>query len=191
MDIVIATNNANKLREFRQIFSKKNYNIFSLADLGISVEVEETADTFEGNAFLKAKAVCEIAKMPALADDSGLVVDCLNGEPGVYSARYSGDNATDAKNNSKLLENMKGKVNRRARFVSAFVLYYPDNHYIVTRGTVEGRVLEKEDGKGGFGYDPLFYCDDLGKSFGEATSEEKNSVSHRARALENLLKELK
>ncbi|MEG1805708.1 MAG: XTP/dITP diphosphatase [Clostridia bacterium] len=191
MDIVIASNNKNKLREFRQMLKNNFDNIYSLSDLNIDIDVEETADTFEGNALLKAKAVGEIAHMTALSDDSGLIVDALNGEPGVYSARYSGENSTDEKNNEKLLKNMQGVENRSARFVSAIVLYYPNGKYLTTYGTVEGKILEKPDGDGGFGYDPLFFCNELNKSFGIATAEEKNSLSHRARALENLLKELK
>ncbi|MEG2117506.1 MAG: XTP/dITP diphosphatase [Clostridia bacterium] len=191
MDIVIASNNKNKLREFRQMLKNNFDNIYSLSDLKIDIDVEETADTFEGNALLKAKAVGEIAHMTALSDDSGLIVDALNGEPGVYSARYSGENSTDEKNNEKLLKNMQGVENRSARFVSAIVLYYPNGKYLTAKGTVEGKILEKPNGDGGFGYDPLFFCNELNKSFGVATAEEKNSLSHRARALENLLKELK
>ncbi len=193
MDIVIASNNKNKLREMRKILASKFDNIYSLEDLGIIIDVEETENTFLGNARLKAEAVCKVANMNALADDSGLLVDALNGEPGVFSARYAsvdGKDAKDADNNAKLLQNLVGKSNRQARFCSSVVLCKPNGEIISAEGFVEGEILLQPMGESGFGYDPLFFSTELQKSFGEATETEKNSISHRARALALLVEKL-
>ena len=193
MNIVLATNNKNKLVEMRAILGNIFENIYSLSDLNIDVDVEETADTFTGNAILKAIEICKIANLTALADDSGIVVDALNGDPGVYSARYAGGHGDDEKNNDKLLENMVGvpKEKRTCRFVSAMAICYPDGKCVTAEGVIEGVLLEKREGVDGFGYDPLFFSTELEKSFGVATSSEKNSVSHRSRAIKNLLEKIK
>lgn len=191
MDVVVASNNKHKLKEIRSILGDAFDNIYSLSDLGIDCDAEETAETFEGNALIKAKAVVEIAKMPALSDDSGLCVNALNGAPGVHSARYSGEHGNDSKNIDTLLKNLDGATDRTACFVSAVVLCYPDGSYITVRGQSDGRILYEREGTGGFGYDPVFFSNELNKSFGMATEEEKNSVSHRSKALEKLLVELK
>ena len=187
--IVAATNNPHKIIEFREILGK-NFDVKSLKDLGLKVEVEEDADSFYGNAYKKAKAVSDASGFAALADDSGLIVDALGGAPGVYSARYAGTDGDDEANRKKLLKEMAGVTDfgkRTARFHSSVVIVYPDGTSIAGAGDTEGKILFEEKGAGGFGYDCLFYSDDLGKSFGEATPEEKNSVSHRSRALYDIL----
>lgn len=190
LEIVVATNNSNKLKEFRQILGH-DYDVKSLKDLSINIDVEEDEDTFYGNALKKAKEVSAVTGKIALADDSGLMVDALGGAPGVYSARYSGENATDASNRAKLLKEMQGVENRTARFYASLVLYFPDGKIIQADGSTEGEILFEEVGENGFGYDSLFFSNDLGLSFGEATNEQKNAISHRGRALEKLVKILK
>ncbi len=182
MKVVAATGNAHKLREFREIFPA--WEIVSEREAGFSGEVEETGETFAENALLKARAVCRATGLPSLADDSGIAVEALGGAPGVYSARYSGGG--DAENRALLLRNMQGVTDRRARFVCAVALVFPDGREVTAEGETCGEVLHSERGSGGFGYDSLFYSADLKKSFGEATEEEKNSVSHRGRALRAL-----
>ena len=190
MDIVVATNNKNKLREIREILGEKFGRIYSLDDLALKCDVEETEETFEGNALLKAKAVAKLSGMPALSDDSGLCVDALNGAPGVHSARYSGTHGDDEKNIDCLLKNLVGKPSRKASFVSCVALCFPSGEAIVGRGESFGEILFSRDGKSGFGYDPIFFSYELQKSFGKASEEEKNAVSHRAKALKDLLKKL-
>lgn len=186
--IVVATGNAHKLREFSQLFP--DCEVVSQKQAGFDVEVEETGKTFLENALLKARAAAKALQLPVLADDSGLCVNALGGEPGVYSARYCGWHADDQSNRRLLLSNMAGIADRTAYFQSSVVLVYPDGREVVAEGRTYGRILEAEDGKGGFGYDPIFFSDDLQKSFGRATAEEKNSVSHRSRALRMLLEKL-
>jgi len=192
MELVIASNNQNKIREIKQIIGDKFTKIYSLKELGVEVDVEETGATFFENSLIKAKAITEITGKASLADDSGLVVDVLSGAPGVYSARFAGEPCNDENNNDKLLKLLEGVKyeDKTARFVSVVTLYYPNGEYVFSEGSVEGHVLSERRGDGGFGYDPLFYCDKLGKTFGEATQEEKNLVSHRANALSELRKKL-
>ena len=182
--MVVATGNAHKLREFAQIFTE--YNVISQKQAGFDCDVEETGLTFAENALIKARAAAKALGLVALADDSGICVDALGGAPGVYSARYSGAHGDDKANREKLLSNLQGESNRNAHFTSAIALVYPNGKEIVVEGHTYGVILEKEAGEGGFGYDPLFFSDDLQKSFGEATAEEKNAVSHRFRALQAL-----
>lgn len=179
--MVVASNNAHKLREIAQIFSE--YEIISQRQAGFDAEVEETGTTFEENALIKAWAACKALGLPVLADDSGLCVDALDGAPGVYSARYCGWHGDDESNRQMLLKNMEGIENRTAYFCSSIVLVYPDGKVLVAEGKTYGKILHSEDGDGGFGYDPVFFSDDLQKSFGRATAGEKNGVSHRYRAL--------
>ena len=179
--MVVASNNAHKLREIAQIFSE--YEIISQRQAGFDAEVEETGTTFEENALIKAWAACKALGLPVLADDSGLCVDALDGAPGVYSARYCGWHGDDQSNRQMLLKNMEGVENRTAYFCSSIVLVYPDGKALAAEGKTYGEILHSEDGDGGFGYDPIFFSDDLQKSFGQATAEEKNGVSHRYRAL--------
>ena len=153
----------------------------------ITKEIEETGKTFFENALIKAKTVAKALNLDALADDSGLVVDALNGEPGVYSARYAGEHGNDSDNRKLLLKNLQNESNRKAKFVSSIILYKTDDTYIEGYGETTGTILYKEEGENGFGYDSLFKSDDLNVSFGVASFEDKNKVSHRFRALKNLL----
>lgn len=186
MKIIAATGNAGKVREIKAILGDLGIEVISQKEAGIDIDVEETGTTFLENAFIKARAVYEISGLPAIADDSGLCVDALNGAPGVYSARYAGENATDEDRITKLLSELKNTENRSAHFTSAVAFVINDNEEYSAEGHVFGHILRESDGEGGFGYDPVFYSDDLQKSFGTATSEEKNTVSHRYRALMGL-----
>lgn len=185
--VVAATGNAHKLKEIREIL--KDFNVISAREAGFFDEVEETGKSFLENAFLKARAVVKKTGQAALADDSGLCVNALGGAPGIYSARYSGGDS--AANRRLLLENLKGEKNREARFECAIALVFPDGAEYSSIGKTYGRITEEERGENGFGYDPLFFSEDLNKTFAEASDEEKNSVSHRGRALSGLLEFLK
>ena len=183
--IVLASNNPGKIREISEMLD--GYEIVCPRELGIDFTVEETGSTFYENALIKAKALYELCHCPTIADDSGLCVDALDGAPGVYSARYSGGDDKD--NNKKLLSELQGVTNRAAHFCSCIV-YYDGKTVVEGTGNTYGTIGFSEDGDGGFGYDPLFISDDLHKSFGVATAEEKNSVSHRYRALKALREKL-
>lgn len=185
--LVIASGNAKKIREIREIFV--DYDIKSCKELGFDAEIEETGATFYENALIKAKTVSDALNLPALADDSGLCVEALGGAPGIYSARYAGD-GSDESNIDKLLREMQNVKNRSAKFVCHMVLYYPDGKIISVSGETHGEILSKREGGGGFGYDPVFFSYDLNKSFGNSTAQEKNSVSHRGRALAALREKL-
>lgn len=182
--IVAATGNAHKLKEIRAIL--RDFAVLSAREAGFTGDVEETGATFAENAELKARAVCEATGLPSLADDSGLCVEALNLAPGVYSARYSGGG--DAENRALLLQNLAGENNRRAYFLCAIALAFPDGTVLHTEGCSYGRILYEERGENGFGYDSLFFSDELNKTFAEAGEEEKNSVSHRGRALKEMEK---
>lgn len=191
MKLVAATGNAHKLQEIRAIL--KDFTVISEKEAGFSGDVEETGETFLENALIKARAVCEGTGLAAIADDSGICVEALSGAPGVHSARYAskdGYNSSDEDNRALLLAYLKGEQNRRAWFTSAVAIVFPDGREVTAEGHTYGHILEKETGEGGFGYDCLFFSDDLQKSFGEATPEEKNAVSHRGRALEALKNKL-
>ena len=190
MELVIASNNQHKAKEIRSILSGKFDRIYTLADLSIAVDPDESAPDFLGNAMIKARAVAAFTDKAVIADDSGLEVMALGGAPGVKSARYAGEPTSDDRNNEKLLAELNGAVNREARFVTTIVLLFPNGKSVIGQGEVKGEILREKRGTNGFGYDPLFYCVELGKTFGEATDAEKNSVSHRARALKNLLEKL-
>lgn len=185
--IVAASGNAGKIREISEILN--DYRVISCKELGFTDDIEETGKNFYDNALIKAETVAKALNMPALADDSGLCVTALSGAPGVYSARYSGT-GTDEGNIDKLLKETENVSDRSAKFVSAVVVYYPDGKIVSAQGETFGEILRARRGNGGFGYDPVFYSYDLKKSFGEASAEEKNSVSHRARALAELRKKL-
>ena len=178
--------NKGKIKEITEML--KGYKVVSAKELGFTEEVEENGKTFYENALIKAKAVATALNLPALADDSGICVDALNGEPGIYSARYAGD-GIDEHNNQLLLKNLENKDNRNAKFVCCMVYYKPSGEIVTASGETFGTILFKPEGTNGFGYDPIFYSLDLNKSLGIATDEEKNSISHRARAL-NKIKEL-
>lgn len=181
--LVLASGNAGKIREFAEMFPA--FNVRGYKDFGLDFEIEETGKTFYENALIKAKTVSEALNLPALADDSGLCVESLHGAPGIFSARYAGD-GNDEHNIQKLLYDLRGEKNRRAKFVCSLVVCYPDGRIIAAEGETHGEILLEKDGENGFGYDPIFYSDDLKKSFGKATDTEKNSVSHRARAISAL-----
>ena len=186
--LVVATGNMHKLREIAEIFT--DFDVVSQKEMGFDEDVEETGVTFAENALIKARAASKALNCIALADDSGLCVDALGGAPGVYSARYCGYHGDDQKNRDLLLENMQGVENRAAHFTSAIALVYPNGKEVVVEGHTYGKILHEETGTGGFGYDCLFESDDLKKSFGLATAEEKNSVSHRFRGLQKLREQI-
>ena len=190
MELVIASNNAHKVREINVILAGKFDRIYALGELGIHVDPEETAPDFIGNALIKARAVAAYTDKAVIADDSGLMVDALAGAPGVHSARYAGEPCSDDRNNERLLRELDGVPDRSAKFVTTMVLLFPDGRQIVGVGEVKGVILSEKRGTNGFGYDPLFYSVELGKSFGEVTEREKNSVSHRSRALKEILRHL-
>ncbi|MBP3333759.1 MAG: XTP/dITP diphosphatase [Clostridia bacterium] len=192
MKVVLASRNKNKIREIKEIYRNivgEELDILSLDDIGYTDEIEEDGNSFEENSRIKASVPATLGYI-GLADDSGLAVDALGGAPGIYSARYSGEGATDAKNNAKLLKNLEGVADRAAKFVCVFSAVAPDGRFIIVRGECPGIIAESESGKGGFGYDPLFIYQPLSKTFGELSSEEKNKVSHRARALSDLIPQL-
>lgn len=187
MQFIIATGNAHKLLELERILAPLGIDAVSTKTLGISLDdVEETGETFEENAYIKAKAACDKTGLPAVADDSGLCVDALNGQPGVYSARYAGENATDGDRIEKLLENLQdvSKEHRTARFVSAVCCVWPDGDTLTLRGECEGVIGFEPLGENGFGYDPIFMVGE--KSFAQLTAEEKDAISHRGNALKKL-----
>lgn len=183
--LLAATGNEHKLRELQHIF-RDYYNIVPMSAAGFFQPIDENASTFAGNAVIKAEAVCAATGLPAIADDSGLMVDALDGEPGVFSARYAGVHGDDEANNDLLLSRMKGKEERTAAFVCALALKLPGRDPVVAEGRCPGVMLRERRGTGGFGYDPLFLYEPLGKTFAELTEEEKNAVSHRARACEKM-----
>ena len=186
--IIFASGNQGKIREVKEIL--KEYNVIGMKEAGFMGEIEETGKTFHENALIKAKAVSTALNLPALADDSGLCVEALNGAPGIYSARYAGD-GVDAHNNQLLLKNLENQKNRRAKFVCSLVMYYPNGEIISAEGETYGNILEKITGENGFGYDCVFLSDDLNLSLGLASPQEKNKISHRYRALCALKEKLK
>lgn len=191
MDFILATNNMKKLGEMQRILSPLGINVVTAKMLSITLEdVEENGETFEDNAKLKAHAACRETGMPAIADDSGLCVDYLNGAPGVYSARFAGEHGNDEKNNDLLLEKLEGvpEEKRTAHYVCAVCCTFPDGREIVVRGECGGVIGFQRDGDQGFGYDPLFLVN--GKSFGRYTAGEKDEISHRGKALRLLTEEL-
>lgn len=190
--LVVATGNKHKLQEIQAIF--KDVRVVSAREAGYLGDPEETGATFEENAVIKARSAAEALNLPALADDSGLCVAALGGAPGIYSARYAGGHGDDKKNREKLLAELGDEKNRAAYFRSAAALCFPQSmggKTVTATGDTHGRILTREEGENGFGYDCLFYSDDLCKSFGVASAEEKNAVSHRFRALTALKEKLK
>lgn len=184
--LIIASNNANKIREIKDILKKYDFDVRSLKEENIKIDIEENGSTFSENALIKARGIFDICKDCAvLADDSGLEVDFLNGEPGIYSARYSGEHGNDEENNLLLLEKLKGvpMEKRGARFVCSIALILSENNLIQAEGFIEGKILKELIGNDGFGYDPLFYVEKYKKTFGQFTMEEKAKVSHRGMAL--------
>ena len=184
MKLVLASQNKKKIKEMNEILAQLGVEVMSQAEAGVNVDVEETGTTFEENSLLKAKAVMEASGLPAIADDSGLCVDALNGAPGVYSARYGGEGLDDVGRYRLLLENMKGQMPRTAKFVSVITCCFPNGDVITARGECPGTIAFAPMGEGGFDYDPVFFVPGMKKTFAQLTAEEKNAISHRGKALE-------
>ncbi len=192
--LIVASNNAHKILEIKEMLSKFDLQVLSLKEAGIDVDVEENGITFMENALIKAKAIKVLCKDEmVLSDDSGLAVEALNGAPGIYSARYCGEHGNDVENNKKLIREMEGIPfeKRKAKFVCAMALIVDEKTEVQVQGEVEGFILESYEPCEGFGYDPLFYVPELKATFNDVTSEVKNSMSHRGRALEKLEMEMK
>lgn len=186
MKVILASKNPHKLTELSAILSQHGFEIALESEYGLDIDVDETGTTFEENSLLKAEAVMKASGLPVLADDSGLMVDALNGAPGVYSARY-GHKSSDGERTAFLLENMKDVPDekRTAKFVCVITCLWPDGRKIVARGECPGVITREVHGKNGFGYDPVFYLPELGMTYAELPSEQKNAISHRARALQD------
>lgn len=191
--LIFATGNAGKMREIRLILEDLGMEILSMKEAGIAVDVEENGTTFEENAVIKAKAIGERTNAIVLADDSGLEVDYLNKEPGVYSARYMGEDTSYRIKNQNIIDRLEGVPDekRTARFVCAIAAHLPDGRILTTRGTIEGIIGYEERGEGGFGYDPIFFLPEYGCSTAELSMEQKNELSHRGKALRAMKEELK
>ncbi len=192
MKVVLASRNSNKIREIKEIYRSitgDELDILSLDDIGYDGEIEENGSSFEENAKIKASVPASLGYI-GLADDSGLAVDALGGAPGIYSARYSGEDCNYERNNEKLLSELDGISDRSAKFVCVFCAVAPNGETLTVRGECQGVIASELHGNGGFGYDPLFIYPELGKSFGELSSDEKNKVSHRAVALKTLIPKL-
>ena len=190
MKVILASKNQHKLTELSAILSQLGFEIALESEYGLDIDVEETGTTFEENSFLKADAVMKASGLPVLADDSGLMVDALDGAPGVYSARY-GHKASDKERTAYLLENMKDvpEERRGAKFVCVITCLFPDGRKIVARGECPGVIARAPHGENGFGYDPVFYLPELGMTYAELLSEQKNAISHRARALQEFCRQ--
>lgn len=184
MKLVLASKNEHKLIEMQAILAQFGVEVVLQSQIGLDIDVEETGTTFEANSELKARAVLEASGLPSIADDSGLEVDALDGAPGVYSHRF-GNKSSDEERNCYLLEQMQNIADkdRTARFVSVITCVFPDGRKLIARGTCEGVILREMKGENGFGYDPLFYVPEVGKTFSELSGEEKNAISHRGNAL--------
>ena len=183
MKYVLATHNPGKLKEMGAILARFGVEVVSPKDLGLTVDVEETGTTFAENAMLKAKAICAAAQLPAIADDSGLCVDALNGGPGVYSARYGGEGLDDKGRYMLLLNSLRGQSTRTAHFTCAIACAFPNGDTLTAEGRCDGTIAFAPMGEGGFGYDPVFFVPEKAKTFGQLTAEEKSAISHRGRAL--------
>lgn len=192
--IIAASSNAHKIKEIQAILNKFDMKVISRDEAGVpAFEIEEDGKTFEENSYKKAYEIMKLTGRTTIADDSGLMVDYLGGAPGVYSARFAGEECDDKKNNEKLLKLLKDRIgdDRRAKFVSVITLIFPDGETITARGECSGRIIGAEAGENGFGYDPLFVPDGYCKTFAQLSEDEKNAISHRAKALEKLEKLLK
>lgn len=190
--IIFATSNEGKMKEIRAILSDLDMDILSMKEAGIDIDIVEDGSTFEENAIIKAKAIMELTGEIALADDSGLEVDYMNKEPGIYSARFLGEDTSYRIKNNYIIEKLKDAVGneRSARFVCVIACAYPDGEIVTTRGTMEGVIGEKETGSNGFGYDPIFFLPEYGCSSAELSLEEKNKMSHRGKALKEMKKRM-
>lgn len=190
MKFVLASKNAHKLTEMQSILGELGVEVVLESDVGVDIEVEETGTTFEENSLLKAKAVMEATGLPAIADDSGLCVDALDGAPGVYSARYGGEGLLDRRRYELVLEALKGQTDRRAKFVSVVTACFPGGDVLSARGECPGTIAYAPQGDNGFGYDPVFFVPSLRKTYAQMSPEEKNAISHRGKALEKFKVEL-
>ena len=190
MKLVLASKNEKKLKEMNEMLSAMGVEVCLQTDVGVDVDVEETGTTFEENSMLKAKAVMEASGLPAVADDSGLCVDALNGAPGVYSARYGGEGLDDTGRYKLLLANMPRGAARTAKFVSVITCCFPNGNTLTARGECPGTIAFAPMGEGGFGYDPIFFQPKLKKTFAQLSAEEKNAISHRGKALEAFAEKL-
>ena len=190
MKLIIASGNAGKLREIRAILGEKFDEIVSMKEAGIDHETIEDGATFLENAQKKAREIAQISGCAALADDSGICVDALDGAPGIFSARFCGRHGDDEANNRLLVEKLQGKSDRKAHYACSISLCYPDGSELHSEGYLHGEIIDTPKGSGGFGYDPYFYLPEYGLTAAELSAEEKNKISHRAKALEALLKQL-
>lgn len=191
MRIIAATKNEGKVKEIQSILGELGFEVQSQHEAGYDLDPLETGDTFEKNALIKARAIAMVCDDPVIADDSGLCIDALDGRPGIYSARYAGEDATDSDKIIKVLSEMEGITDRTAHFETAVAFVFPNGTEITASGQAHGRIMEAPEGGNGFGYDPIFFSEELGKTFAMASNEEKNAVSHRSRALNALAEKLK
>jgi XTP/dITP diphosphohydrolase len=186
-EVVLATRNRGKIKEFTALLGRVFEKIMSLRDLDLVPNIIEDGNTFRENALKKARSISELTQKPTLADDSGLEVEALCGRPGVFSSRYAGEDAGDKENIKKLLQELNGVSDRRARFVCILALVFPGGREIIVEGTCDGIIIDEPRGEGGFGYDPVFFVPEMKKTMAELTPEEKNLISHRARAARALI----
>ena len=190
MRLIMATNNQGKVKELSALLSS-DFEVLTLKEAGFEIEVEEDGKTFTENAVKKALETYKITKTPSIGDDSGLCVEVLSGAPGIYSARWAGEGATQDELIAKLHSELSGKENRKAKFVSVIALAFSEDDIVIAEGECQGEIIDDKRGEGGFGYDPVFYVSSLGKTFSELSVEDKNKISHRANALFALCDKLK
>ncbi len=190
MKIIMATSNKDKVNEIRQMLVGTDIEIVSLKEAGVSIDIDENGSSFDENAAIKANAVRDLTGQMAISDDSGLVIDYLNGAPGIYSSRFMGEDTPYSEKNAAILEKLQGVPDeqRSARFVCSMAIAYPDGHTQTVQGIMEGRIAHEIAGEGGFGYDPIFYLPEKGCTSAQLTAAEKNAISHRGKALEKLVK---
>ena len=190
MKIIMATSNKDKVNEIRQMLAGTDIEIESLKEAGVSIDIDENGSSFDENAAIKANAVRDLTGQMAISDDSGLVIDYLNGAPGIYSSRFMGEDTPYSEKNAAILEKLQGVPDeqRSARFVCSMAIAYPDGHTQTVQGIMEGRIAHEIAGEGGFGYDPIFYLPEKGCTSAQLTAAEKNAISHRGKALEKLVK---
>ncbi len=189
MQVIIATNNLNKVREIKSIFKDTNIEFKTMGEIGCHDDIVEDGNSFSENAIIKAKYISKKYNCIAMSDDSGLEVEALGGAPGIYSARYASTHI-DSDNNALLLKNLKGVENRRANYTCSICVYYPNDEYVISEGKVYGTIIDEARGENGFGYDPYFYIEEFHKTFAEVDLAKKNTISHRARALRGLREKL-
>lgn len=192
-NLIVATKNKGKYQEIKEILTNMPFNVISMGELSLDIDIEETGKTFEENALIKAKKVCKLTGEIVIADDSGLEVDYLDGAPGIYSSRFGGENATDEGKNRKLLKMLEGVPfeKRKARFVCAIAVVYPEGKHFIVKGICDGYIGFKPEGNNGFGYDPLFYLPEYGMTTAQMEPKEKHKVSHRGKALKLMVEEFR